>query len=99
MQRYRFDDKRILTEAIVELLNQGIEPEDLDLVLSRIGPVDLDLMQECLIEECGTTIIPNWRPHRWLPDGIKGRRLQRIRPRFSCLNPFGRAPRVAQQRL
>ncbi|EEY03611.1 hypothetical protein [Brucella neotomae] len=40
MQRYRFDDKRILTEAIVELLNQGIEPEDLD----------LDLMQECLIE-------------------------------------------------
>ncbi|AIJ58738.1 hypothetical protein [Brucella abortus] len=50
MQRYRFDDKRILTEAIVELLNQGIEPEDLDLVLSRIGPVDLDLMQECLIE-------------------------------------------------
>ncbi|MEN3598832.1 hypothetical protein ABC435_07520 [Brucella melitensis] len=49
MQRYRFDDKRILTEAIVELLNQGIEPEDLDLVLSRIGPVDLDLMQECLI--------------------------------------------------
>ncbi|AAN28970.1 hypothetical protein C064_01817 [Brucella suis 63/252] len=50
MQRYRFDDKRILTEAIVELLNQGIELEDLDLVLSRIGPVDLDLMQECLIE-------------------------------------------------
>ncbi|CAB4326068.1 hypothetical protein BR10RB9215_C11882 [Brucella sp. 10RB9215] len=50
MQRYRFDDKRILTEAIVELLNQGIEPEDLDLVLSRIGPVDLDLMQECLVE-------------------------------------------------
>ncbi|ENT04511.1 hypothetical protein [Brucella sp. 63/311] len=50
MQRYRFDDKRILTEAIVELLNQGIEPEDLDLVLSRIGPVELDLMQECLIE-------------------------------------------------
>ncbi|ENP39791.1 hypothetical protein B990_00318 [Brucella abortus 225/65] len=50
MQRYKFDDKRILTEAIVELLNQGIEPEDLDLVLSRIGPVDLDLMQECLIE-------------------------------------------------
>ncbi|APX69801.1 MULTISPECIES: hypothetical protein [unclassified Brucella] len=50
MQRYRFDDKRILIEAIVELLNQGIEPEDLDLVLSRIGPVDLDLMQECLVE-------------------------------------------------
>ncbi len=43
--------------------------------------------------KCGTTIIPNWRPHRWLPDGIKGRRLQRIRPRFSCLNPFGRAPK------
>ncbi len=50
MQRYRFDDKRILIEAIVELLNQGVAPEDLDLVLSRIGPVDLDLMRECLVE-------------------------------------------------
>ena len=50
MQRYRFDDKRILIEAIVELLNRGVKPDDLDLVLSRIGPVDLDLMRECLIE-------------------------------------------------
>ncbi|HHV70536.1 hypothetical protein [Brucella intermedia] len=50
MQRYRFDDKRILIEAIVELLNRGVEPDELDLVLSRIGPVDLDLMRQCLIE-------------------------------------------------
>jgi len=50
MQRYRFDDKRVLTEAIVELLNRGVEPDELDLVLSRIGPVDLDLMRQCLIE-------------------------------------------------
>jgi len=50
MQRYRFDDKMILTEAIVELLNRGVERDDLDLVLSRIGPFDLDLMHECLVE-------------------------------------------------
>jgi hypothetical protein len=50
MQRYRFDDKRVLIEAIVELLNRGVEPDELELVLSRIGPVDLDLMQQCLIE-------------------------------------------------
>ncbi|WP_368649602.1 hypothetical protein [Brucella intermedia] len=50
MQRYRFDDKRILIEAIVKLLNRGVEPDELDLVLSRIGPVDLDLMRQCLIE-------------------------------------------------
>ncbi|MFC7065655.1 hypothetical protein [Brucella rhizosphaerae] len=50
MQRYRFDDKRVLIEAIVELLNRGVEPDELDLVLSRIGPVDLDLMRQCLIE-------------------------------------------------
>ena len=50
MQRYRFDDKRILIEAIVELLNNGFQPDELDLVLSRIGPVDLDLMQECVTE-------------------------------------------------
>lgn len=50
MQRYRFDDKAVLTKAIVELLNQGVEPDDLDLVLSRIGPVDLDLMHDCLVE-------------------------------------------------
>ncbi|MBC8716197.1 MULTISPECIES: hypothetical protein [Brucella/Ochrobactrum group] len=50
MQRYRFDDKRVLIEAIVELLNRGVEPDELDQVLSRIGPVDLDLMRQCLIE-------------------------------------------------
>lgn len=50
MQRYRFDNKRILIEAIVELLNRGVEPDELDLVLSRIGPVDLDLMRQCLDE-------------------------------------------------
>lgn len=48
MQRYRFDDKNILIQALVELLNQGIQPDELDTVLSRIGPVDLDLMYECL---------------------------------------------------
>ena len=50
MQRYRFDNKGILIEAIVELLNRGVQPEELDLVLSRIGPVDLDLMHQCLVE-------------------------------------------------
>ena len=50
MQRYRFDDKQILIEAIVELLNRGVKPDELDLILSRIGPVDLDLMRQCLIE-------------------------------------------------
>lgn len=50
MQRYRFDDKKVLIEAIVELLNRGVEPDELDQVLSRIGPVDLDLMRQCLIE-------------------------------------------------
>ncbi|PWL19406.1 hypothetical protein DKP76_02330 [Falsochrobactrum shanghaiense] len=50
MQRYRFDDKAVLIEAIVELLNRGVEPDELDLVLSRIGPVDLDLMHDCLAE-------------------------------------------------
>lgn len=48
MQRYRFDDKNILIEALVELLNRGFVPDELDTVLSRIGPVDLDLMYECL---------------------------------------------------
>lgn len=50
MQRYRFDDKTVLIEALVELLNQGVEPDELDTVLSRIGPVDLDLMHECLCD-------------------------------------------------
>ncbi|WP_343313213.1 hypothetical protein AAIB41_10185 [Brucella sp. BE17] len=50
MQLYRFDDKKLLIEAIVALLNRGVQPDELDLVLSRIGPVDLDLMQHCLDE-------------------------------------------------
>ncbi|MGU3574159.1 hypothetical protein ACLBWZ_01400 [Brucellaceae bacterium C25G] len=48
MQRYRFDDKNTLIEALVELLNRGFVPDEMDTVLSRIGPVDLDLMYECL---------------------------------------------------
>ncbi len=47
---YRFDNKRIITKAIVALLNRGVEPDELDLVLSRMGPVDLDLMRQCLID-------------------------------------------------
>lgn|GEM_PF-425540 len=50
MQRYRFDDRKVLIEVIVELLNKGVEPDEIDLVLSRVGPVDLDLMRECLME-------------------------------------------------
>lgn len=50
MQRYRFDDRNVLIEVIVELLNKGVEPDEIDLVLSRVGPVDLDLMRECLTE-------------------------------------------------
>ncbi len=34
----------------MELLNRGVEVDELDLVLSRIGPVDLDLMQQCVAE-------------------------------------------------
>lgn len=50
MQRYRFDDKEVLVKAIVELLNRGFGEDELDTVLTRIGPVDLDLMQICLAE-------------------------------------------------
>lgn len=50
MRHNRFDNRDVLIEVIVELLNRGIRPEDVDLVLSRMGPVDLDLMQDCLAE-------------------------------------------------
>ncbi len=50
MQRFRFDDKQILINTLVEMLNHGYALEELDIVLSRVGPVDLDLMHQCLNE-------------------------------------------------
>ncbi len=50
MQRFRFDDKQILINTLVEMLNHGYAVEELDIVLSRVGPVDLDLMHQCLNE-------------------------------------------------
>jgi hypothetical protein len=48
MLRYRFDQRAILLEAIAELLNRGLGVDEIDIYLSRIGPVDLDLFQQCL---------------------------------------------------
>ncbi|YBV95741.1 hypothetical protein M1D80_19325 [Phyllobacteriaceae bacterium JZ32] len=53
MQRFRFDHRTILLEAIVELLNRGVGPDEIDIYLSRIGPVDLDLFQQCLGDVLG----------------------------------------------
>ena len=46
----RFDDARVIGAIIADLLGKGFELDDLDVHLSRFGPVDLDLLQECLRE-------------------------------------------------
>lgn len=50
MRHFRFDDKQVLINTLVEMLNHGYPIEELDIVLSRVGPVDLDLMHQCLNE-------------------------------------------------
>ncbi|PRD44163.1 hypothetical protein C5748_06020 [Phyllobacterium phragmitis] len=56
MQRYRFDQKAILIPAIAELLNRGVGVDEIDIHLSRIGPVDLDLFQQCLGDMLGDVL-------------------------------------------
>lgn len=53
MQRYRFDQKTIVVQAIVEMIRRGVPPEEMDTYLSRMGPVDLDLLQHCMDEVYG----------------------------------------------
>lgn len=50
MQRYRFDQKTIVVQAIVEMIKRGVPAAEMDIYLSRMGPVDLDLLQHCMDE-------------------------------------------------
>ncbi len=46
----RFDDRRVIGAIIAQLPDLGWELDDLDVQLSLYGPVDLDLLQECIRE-------------------------------------------------
>ncbi len=50
MQITRFDDRRVIGTIIAQLSELGWELDDLDMHLSLHGPVDLDLLQECIRE-------------------------------------------------
>lgn len=50
MQRYRFDQKVIVVQAIVEMIKRGVPASEMDIYLSRMGPVDLDMLQQCMDE-------------------------------------------------
>lgn len=54
----RFDDARVIGAIIADLLGKGFELDDLDVHLSRFGPVDLDLLHECLRERAVTAAAP-----------------------------------------
>nr|WP_295468336.1 hypothetical protein [Mesorhizobium sp.] len=46
----RFDDRRVIGAIIAQLSELGWQLDDLDVQLSLYGPVDLDLLQECIRE-------------------------------------------------
>jgi hypothetical protein len=48
METTRFDDARVIRKIIADLRGKGFELDDLDVHLSRFGPVDLDLLHDCL---------------------------------------------------
>lgn len=50
MQITRFDDRRLIGAIIAQLSELGWELDDLDVHLTLHGPVDLDLLQECIQE-------------------------------------------------
>lgn len=49
---FRFDDRKVLEPLLWELVSTGADLEDLDVRLSRVGPVDLDLLEACLADAC-----------------------------------------------
>jgi hypothetical protein len=50
MDNTRFDDPRVIRAIIADLRGLGFDLADLDVHLSRFGPVDLDLLHQCLSE-------------------------------------------------
>ena len=46
----RFETRDAINDAIFQLVEAGIALDDVDVELSRIGVVDLDLCVECLRE-------------------------------------------------
>lgn len=50
MQITRFDDRRVIGAIIAQLSELGWQLDDLDVQLSFHGPVDLDLLQDCIRE-------------------------------------------------
>lgn len=46
----RLDDKTLLRQLVRELVDGGYCLDELDVKLSQIVPVDLDLLHECFLE-------------------------------------------------
>ena len=46
----RLDDKTLLRQLVRELVDGGYCLDELDVKLSQIVPVDLDLLHECFVE-------------------------------------------------
>lgn len=50
----RLDDRTLLRQLVRELVDGGYCLDELDVKLSQIVPVDLDLLHECFLEVEGT---------------------------------------------
>jgi hypothetical protein len=46
----RFDDRRVIATIVARMRALGADMETLDVELSRRGPVDLDMLHDCLSE-------------------------------------------------
>lgn len=46
----RFDDRRVIAAIVARMRAMGADLDTLDVELSRRGPVDLDLLHDCLSE-------------------------------------------------
>jgi hypothetical protein len=59
MVAWRFDEKDILLVIVRELSARGVDLDQIDVRLSEIGPVDLDLLRECFREVAVTSSRPD----------------------------------------
>lgn len=50
MTLVRFDQKELLREVVREFVHEGYRLEDLEVTLSSLAPVDLDMLEECKAE-------------------------------------------------
>jgi len=56
----RFDDRRMIIDVLLAMHAEGYGIEDIDVRMSAIAPVDLDLLWDCVHQLSSAQAVDSW---------------------------------------